>query len=269
MSNNSSIISLFSNLWEHYVDVTPSALNVHELLGDAQVSDIKNDHVAFRTFDDKRINLEKLAKHFVVLGYVEAGHYTFDKKFLRAKHFEHPSGQFPRVFISELQTSNLSQQAQDIIANALSDVSGDVAAEPSFLFSGTHWAPKYSEYQTLLAESEYAAWLYVWGIRVNHFTVYVNDLERFSSIEEVNSTLKQSGFELNAVGGEVKGSSEQLLKQSSTLADLIELDFVDGKKQIPSCFYEFAERYKKHDGNLFSGFIASSADKIFESTNSR
>ena len=42
--------------------------------------------------------------------------------------------------------------------------------------------------------------------------------------------------------------------------------FDEGTLQIPSCYYEFALRYPMTNGELYMGFIASSADKIFEST---
>jgi hypothetical protein len=45
------------------------------------------------------------------------------------------------------------------------------------------------------------------------------------------------------------------------------MEFQDGMFEIPGCYYEFARRYTDKEGNLFSGFIAKSADKIFESTN--
>lgn len=79
--------------------------------------------------------------------------------------------------------------------------------------------------------------------------------------------MKQGDFILNSAGGEVKGSAEVLLEQSATMADRIEVNFKDVQKSIPSCFYEFALRYPKADGELYSGFVAASADKIFESTN--
>jgi hypothetical protein len=41
---------------------------------------------------------------------------------------------------------------------------------------------------------------------------------------------------------------------------------VEGRHAIPSAYYEFARRYPDKDGKLYSGFIAKSADKIFEST---
>lgn len=70
---------------------------------------------------------------------------------------------------------------------------------------------------------------------------------------------------MNASGGEVKGSADLYLEQSSVLADKIEVEFEEGTYEITSCYYEFAYRYEK-DGTLFRGFVANSADKIFEST---
>ncbi len=50
-------------------------------------------------------------------------------------------------------------------------------------------------------------------------------------------------------------------------------EFVDDNKvskhQVPSCYYEFAKRYKDAKGKLYQGFVAASADKIFESTNKK
>ena len=50
------------------------------------------------------------------------------------------------------------------------------------------------------------------------------------------------------------------------MAGILPVKFKEGTFEIPSCYYEFARRYPDHDGNLYSGFIAKSADKIFEST---
>jgi hypothetical protein len=56
------------------------------------------------------------------------------------------------------------------------------------------------------------------------------------------------------------------LEQSSTLANNIEVKFDDGVLTIPACYYEFARRYPLKTGELYQGFVAASADKIFEST---
>ncbi|MCH1414074.1 MAG: DUF1338 family protein, partial [Glaciecola sp.] len=122
-------------------------------------------------------------------------------------------------------------------------------------------------YLTLLEESEYAAWMSAWGYIPNHFTVSVNQLSNFDTLESVNDKLKLAGFTLNTSGGEIKGSPEVLLEQSSTMADKAPVEFSDGPQTIPSCFYEFARRYDVTPGKLYTGFVAASADKIFESTN--
>jgi hypothetical protein len=94
----------------------------------------------------------------------------------------------------------------------------------------------------------------------------VNALKKFKDIYQLNQFLKDNGFLLNTSGGEVKGSPEELLEQSSTRAGSKEIKFADGTYDIPSCYYEFARRYPDKSGELYSGFIAKSADKIFEST---
>jgi hypothetical protein len=264
---SAALNTLFENLWKQYVSVTPSATKVHQLLGSTQNDDVINDHVAFRTFNIEKINLEKLAKPFLELGYKECGCYVFEKKKLRAKHFEHTDPKQPKVFISELLVEEFSAEVQAIIRKIVAQIDADIVNREDFLYSGASWSVDSKDYKALLAESEYAAWLAAWGFRANHFTVCNNSLEKFESIEQINSTLKDAGFKLNTSGGEIKGTPEDLLEQSSTMADKHPVEFTDGVQHIPSCFYEFARRYKKADGEMFTGFIAASADKIFESTN--
>ena len=92
-------------------------------------------------------------------------------------------------------------------------------------------------------------------------------MKKYNTIEKVNQILKDKGFNLNSSGGEIKGTPEMLLQQSSTMADIIEVKFVEGVYGIPACYYEFALRYPDKNGVLYNGFHAQSADKIFESTN--
>ena len=260
---------LFSHIWQDYLSVTPSAKKIHTLLGSGQQQDVINDHVAYRTFNIEKVNLNKLAAHLLTLGYTECGEYHFEAKKLYAKHFEHPDPTAPKVFISELLLEKCSPELQAIAHRLVDSISADAVSADNFLYSGRHWDIDAATYKTLLAESEYAAWLAVWGYRANHFTVSVNDLENFSTLEAVNTTLKDAGFALNTSGGEIKGSPAEFLEQSSTLADVIDVEFSDTTAPIPSCFYEFALRYPMPNGKLYTGFVAASADKIFESTNAR
>jgi len=259
------VTKLFDNIWQQYVAVTPSAGSIHQLL--ANGGDVINDHVAYRTFNFEKINLNKLAHHLLTLGYTECGQYDFSAKKLTAKHFEHSDNTMPKVFISELRVEELSSASQKIIKTLVEQLPEDISKQQNFLYSGRPWKISAIDYQTLLAESEYAAWLAAWGYRANHFTVSINHLDSFDCIVAVNNRLKQAGYVLNSTGGEIKGDEVVKLEQSSTLADKALVEFSDKSLEIPSCFYEFAKRYPLTNGELYSGFVAASADKIFESTN--
>ncbi|MGB0974185.1 MAG: DUF1338 domain-containing protein [Flavobacteriaceae bacterium] len=259
---------LFDKLWAEYTNRTPSAKKVKDLF-ESQGNTIYNDHVAFRTFEDSRVNIDALAEVFIANGYEYKGDYHFSKKKLYAKHFEHKTDtNAPLVFISQLLTSKFSVELQSIISNTLNTVDFNSISNSDLVFKGRLWqTPSYQTYLRLLEESEYAAWLYVNGFCSNHFTVDINKLDTFKSITEVNTFLKANGFEMNASGGEIKGTPNDFLEQSSILADKIQVQFEEGVYEITSCYYEFAYRHQMDNGELFKGFIANSADKIFESTN--
>jgi len=264
-NQHQQVTELFANIWQNYVEVTPSAHKIHQLLGAG--TDLINDHVAYRTFNHPKVNLVTLAEHLVKLGYKDSGEYDFSSKKLNAKHFEHSDTSLPKVFISELRIEEFSEEVQTILTKMIDSIDEEAVADQSFLYSGTHWQVSQADYKTLLAESEYAAWVAAWGYRANHFTVSINHLENFTSIDAVNAVVKAGGFLLNTTGGEIKGNEIVKLEQSSTMADKAVVEFSDGKVTIPSCFYEFAKRYPLDCGTLYSGFVAASADKIFESTN--
>ncbi|CAM1372735.1 Succinyldiaminopimelate aminotransferase [Tenacibaculum litopenaei] len=258
---------IFDKLWNEYTERTPSAQKIKELFSN-QGNEVFNDHVAFRTFDDERVNIEVLAKPFIEAGYVEKGDYVFEAKKLYAKHFEHATDKnAPRVFISQLKTKEFSAELQAEVKAMIDSIPAADLDASTLVFKGRLWEqPSFDVYEKLQQESEYAAWLYVNGFCSNHFTVDVNKLSTFSSLQEVNEFLKENGFKMNTSGGEIKGTPEQMLEQSSVLADRIPVAFKEVTKEITSCYYEFAFRHPMSNGQLYSGFIAGSADKIFEST---
>jgi len=262
--------TIFERLWDQYTGENPGAGEIFNLFQNAGER-VVNDHVAFRTIDDPRVNIDVLAEPFIEAGYRSAGEYHFEVKKLRARHYELSGDpEAPRVFISELILDEFSEELRNTIAEQLDAVPQELLASPDLIFQGTIFPSiSHADYMRLREESEYAAWMYAFGYRANHFTVSINYLKNFKEIAELNSFLKAHGFELNSSGGEIKGTPEQLLEQSSTLADQIEVSFSDGAHVIPGCYYEFARRYHDASGNLFSAFIAGSADKIFESTDYR
>lgn len=257
---------LFNVLWNEYADRNPHTLKIYNLFTQ-QGEEVINDHVAFRTFNDPRINVDKLGKFFEDYGYQEKGTYNFPVKKLFAKHYEHSDPDAPKVFISELLVEEFSPKLQEIVKACVDKIPEDELDNEELLYAGSFWKlPSYKTYQELLKESEYAAWMYVFGFCANHFTVNVNALKSFAEVRDVNEFLIKNDFKLNTSGGMIKGTPEECLEQSSTLAEERDVQFVEGVYKVPSCYYEFAKRYNSPDGKLYTGFIAASADKIFEST---
>lgn len=258
---------IFTKLWADYTGQNPEVKQVYDCFV-AEGETVENDHIAFRTFFDPRINADVLARPFLAAGYVQKGYYIFKDKHLTAKHFEHVTDKkAPRVFISQLMPEYFSSGFQSLVKQSIDRLPENLLFGDELIYSGNQWGmPSFQVYETLRKESEYAAWLYVYGFCANHFTVSINHLKKFTSIQQVNQFLKDKGFLLNDSGGEVKGTPAELLEQSSTRAGILPVKFTEGTFNIPSCYYEFALRWPDADGELYSGFIAKSADKIFEST---
>ncbi|HPT14729.1 MAG TPA: DUF1338 domain-containing protein [Bacteroidales bacterium] len=258
---------IFDKLWTDYTSQNPEAKKVYDCFT-AEGETVENDHIAFRTFHDPRINVDVLARPFLAAGYVQRGYYIFEDKHLTAKHFEHVTDKkAPRVFISQLMLEHFSSELQHAVKLSIDRLPENLLFGDELIYSGNQWGtPSFKVYEALRKESEYAAWLYVYGFCANHFTVSINHLKKFSSIQQVNQFLKDKGFRLNDSGGEVKGTPAELLEQSSTRAGILPVMFEEGTFEIPSCYYEFALRWPDTNGELYSGFIAKSADKIFEST---
>jgi hypothetical protein len=259
---------IFERLWDSYTRQNPSTRQVYDLFI-AEGEPVINDHIAFRTFRHPAIGVDVLARVFLNNGYEFKGDYHFETKKLYAKHYEHTSDRnAPRVFISELLTHEFSPFLQETVSHWVAAIPTGILGSEELIYSGNvSGKPSYTVYEKLRTESEYAAWLYVNGFCANHFTVSVNHLKKLDSIQKVNAFLKSHGFLLNDGGGEIQGTPEELLEQSSIKAGMVQFEFIEGTFGIPGCYYEFARRYPDSDGMLYSGFIAKSADKIFESTN--
>ncbi len=271
---------IFEKLWEDYSHLNPQAEKIHALLGQ-RGENLVNDHVAFRTFDfmgalneplkikgwtENSLGIAEMAAPFMQSGYQPVGNYLFPEKKLIAIHYEHSDTNFPKVFISALKVRELSEKSQKILCDLLLQVPLDFASQELWCLGGRPWDFEYATYTSLEKESEYAAWMSAFGFRANHFTVSVNALKTFSDLAVLNEFLLNQGFKLNAQGGLIKGSPAEFLEQSSTMAESVEILFQGEKYSVPACYYEFALRYPMPDGKLFQGFIANSANKIFEST---
>jgi hypothetical protein len=258
----------FTHLWTNYQKVTPTAVSVKNSL-DLDSYEYFNDHVAFRSINLEGHGIDVLSIPFVEQGYKKAGSYFFKEKKLHAIHMENKENpRLPKVFISELILEKCSEQLQHCLITSFKTKTHTVSPE-RLLTLGRIWPFDYATYTLLSQESEYAAWIYAHGYRVNHFTIKVNSLYD-CHIEKVCKMLKASNIKLNKSGGIIKGSKTSGLMQASTIADFItvQCNSTNIRHQIPSCYVEFAERFEVN-GALFNGFITKSANHIFESTNKK
>jgi hypothetical protein len=259
----------FTALWNQYIQVTPQAHRIQALFK-ARGEDVINDHVAFRTFDIKGFDLERASELLATIGYEPFDSYTFPDKHLRAKAYRVPNdSSAPKIFFSELIRAELGEEAQTIINELTRGVEGELTLTDLTGRYPFH-KPTFDQYQSLANTSEYAGWLSTMGYQANHFTVNVNALQTLESVEEVIELLLEHQYQLNEVGGRIKGTPADLLVQASTIADQKTFEFSDGAvSAIPSCFYEFAHRFNDSNGQLFQGFVPNNANAIFESTDRR
>lgn len=254
-------------------------------------ADIENDHIAFRTYGVPNLGLASLEKIFLHLGYIRKDPYFFESKKLNAFWYAPPADCYPRIFISELRVPDLSAAAQEIIHRYTGEIDTDPVDEldlddgesiDEFLHRPLWSLPSWAEYQTLLSESEYAAWVLYNRYYLNHFTISVHNLpEGYDTVDNFNRFLEEEGVRLNDSGGKVKKSPDGLLIQSSTVAQVLQSEFktADGVelRPIAGSYVEFAERKALPEFAALSrgelrrmhrrdGFEAQNADKIFEST---
>ncbi len=262
--------AFFQHLWQDYIQMAPRAAQLKAVF-EQRGERVLNDHVAFRSFDCAPIRIVDLEPHFFALGYRRFAPYRFDDKKLNAWGYVHDDPTQPRIFLSELDSAAMSPALQACVRELCAQVDPARVQDPSIFWAGRLWNPiSYATYQTLLAESEYAAWVSAMGLRPNHFTIAINHLQHHRSVEEVLRVVEEQGIPINTAGGRVKGTPAVLLEQGATMADRQMVEFAGGKRhEVPTCYYEFALRYPDASGTLYDGFVPASADKIFESTHAR
>ena len=279
-------------LFSVYANRVPDVRKITKAMIDqgivANQSDIINDHVAFRTLGVPYLGIASFEKIFLAHGYQKKEFYHFNTKKLDAFWYAPPTSDLPRIFISELKVDELSASVQKVIKKYTDTITSDPVnsldlnnhQEVAAYFQTPLWQlPSLEDYETLLAENEYAAWVIYNRYYLNHYTISVHDLpDNFCALEPFNVFLKSIGIQLNTAGGEIKTSKDKLLRQTSSVANKVSATFSDNStKEIAGSYVEFAERsplpeFSKLPKNQLKrrhrreGFETGNADRIFEST---
>ncbi len=293
MKNNLSTLEVvLEGLMKRYSERVPDVKKITRAMIEegviAHESEIENDHVAFRTMGVKHLGIGSFEKIFLALGYQKKDYFYFEGKKLDAYWFAPPEPRFPRIFVSELRVNDLSEGAQKIIRSYTDEVTADPVDSldltdgtviDRFLHQPLWRTPEWADYEALLKESEYAAWVIYNRYYLNHYTISVHNLkEGYNTVAEFNAFLERTGIRLNDSGGKIKVSPDGGLLQSSTVAEMINARFADDDLHtISGSYVEFAERKVLPEfahlkpGEIKrehrrEGFETGNADKIFEST---
>jgi hypothetical protein len=231
-------MDLLDELWKTYAAHVPYARTFVQL---AQ-GGFRNDHVAFRSLD-----LRPIAAVFEGLGWRRAGAYDFPDAHLNAIHLSKPGE--PRIFVSELRAGELSPRAQALLSRL--PPAPRPSAEPAFFVApGLRFAE--GELVELERESQYAAWLCLFGREVNHFTASVDDVERWAQ------RMREAGVPMK---GEIEGEPGAPLRQTATRAAPRLIETTGGEREWPYAYLEIAQRAEG-----FDGFVAGQARQLFDMT---
>ena len=291
-------LDLFDVLWDRYRARVSFVRDYERIILEAGGTFV-NDHIAFRTLAGQQplTGISGLSRIFEALGYRPAGCYSFEDKHLGAIHYQHPHPEFPKLFISELKTWELSESTCSTLGRVIAShrppiavdtlrhlagvdsLSGDqraeLMAEVVAQFHERPWnAPEKSDVEAVAADCQYAAWVMMHGYNVNHFTSLVNShgVDALNDIDKTMAALQNAGVPTK---GEIEGEPGSKLRQSATGAVTIDVEIADGgnRATIPwtYAYFELAERNAVVDPGTgqsvrFEGFLGPQATQLFEMT---
>ena len=291
---------LFDKLWENYVAKVPYAKKYAELVT-KKGGKIVIDHIAFRTFNThtgEQPEGIRAIKHILnFFDYKAVSKYNFAKKKLNAVHFEHPDEMFPKIFVSQLEVSELPDWAQIAINNTvkntpylLSDRSigllrtleengvlpkeaADYLVNDLVQYFRRPWnIPLKEDVLNINDVSQYGAWVLLHGNSVNHFAAFINfqDVKEWPDLETTCKALANAGIPMK---DEIEGEKGSKLTQSATQAIKEEVKVkTEGsieKITWTSAYLELTERgFIEEDGKpkLFTGFLGAQATHLFDMT---
>ncbi|MCP1470496.1 hypothetical protein J3E64_002184 [Sphingobium sp. OAS761] len=223
------------------------------------------------------------------LGYDMAAVYPLDRLKMTGRAYRHrdePEA-IPQFFLSELHVDRFdadfaaashrvfdsSRDPLDMSATAVLaafdagqpvDYAAALGALPPILaaFDRQHDAPAFADYQTLLGQSNEAAWIATEGNAFNHATDRVPDVAMLAE-------------QLRAGGGPIKDrleiSATGRVRQTAFRAERVERTFAGNDiRMVPGSFYEFISRdIDPETGALDLAFDTGNATGIFAMTGAR
>ncbi len=278
-----------------FEDVTRRVPNAGAYVGDAIRAGQKLtfDHGALRTVatDNGALPNGELAFRRILepLGFECRDIYPLDRIGMTGRAFTHKDlpESIAQFFVSELHPERFSPTfqaaVQRVVGNsrdplplASKDMLGELAQKGSLgfedatqllpnlvcCFDRQHQEPRWSDYQTLLAESKEMAWIATEGNAFNHAT------DRVADVVAVADRQRQLGRPIKEA---VEVSTSGRVRQTAFRAVMVERLFLgdDGAlraEQVPGSFHEFITRAEEAPGVLDLRFDSGNATAIFKMT---
>lgn len=296
--------SLLDELWWQYLRRVSYAQTYSTLVTN-KGGKVVNDHIALRTLNthtgEQPEGIEAIRHILNYLEYKQVGKYKFKKKKLNAIHFEHPNRLFPKIFVSQLEVSELPDWAQKMIKETVADTPyllSDKSIELLNVLKENRSLPKEAA-DLLILEltgyfqrawdipskevvlklndvSQYAAWVLLHGNSVNHFSAFVNyqEVPEWPDIASTCKGLETAGVQMKQ---DIEGIIGSKLQQTATQAvkEMVEVINQEGeieKIKWTYAYYELAQRglvEENGEMKLFSGFLGEQADHLFDMTRTR
>ncbi len=292
------LVELFDDLWKRYRGRMEYVRKYEEIIQSYGAQFI-NDHIAFRTIarQEPTTGILTLSRIFEALGYIGAVCYEFPDQHFNSIHFQHPNPQFPKLFITQLKSWELSLPSQNIIQSSLrkhrpffSDKSltqlwnlskleskdrESLFTEVLRTFNELPWErPQKKDVLELNKESQFGAWVLINGYDVNHFTASVDShgVSALDDIEKVVEAMVKAGIPMKP---EIEGEKGTKLRQTSTQAAVIDSWVKDGERKVKIpwtyAYFEIAQRPllpNPETGKLerFQGFLGGQASRLFDMT---
>lgn len=205
-----------------------------------------------------------------------------------------PQDALPQVVLADFRIENLSQQNYDIVNKYVQNyatfdwelfnnrvdafkkgdesVYDDLMSQTMSALTTSLWsAPSQEEYESLKAENELLSWVLLFGRKVNHFGIGIYTMPEFKDLNEFNAFLKHDlQLPMNKNNGEIKGSKEIGIEQSSILGEEVFIEQNEARFGVQNPFLEFVWRYPTSQNperleDYYPDFVGANANNIIES----
>lgn len=285
---------LTNGVWNAYVGSIP---RIGRLFSEQKPA---LDHYAIVDISPENGGIPIMKRIYEMMGYRHIGTGYLPEKYndfvwMRATDFEEslPSHSQPQPILADFRIDLLTPKARSIVEKFLrqnqsfdfssferkikdykagNDTLADeiVSQAMDYMVSKPWQNITRKDYLTLAEENQLLAWALLCGRKANHFGVGIYNLN-FTSLNEFNKYAHQNhNLAFNTEGGWIKGGAQVGIEQSSTIGDVMNVDFEDGVHQIHDSFMEFVWRFPVEDNptqmkHYYCDFVPVNANKVIES----